>query len=221
MSKQDYLTEDPIISSQLFYCVSFFNKLNVKQSIDNNNDYREEVLNDTTKEEYYTEDNVFGLKIRGGFPTIDAARAHAKRLNEIDPYHNIYVMEGGKWGAFVMKEADSVNFVEQTEYANEQLNDMMKKYNENQDKAKVYHEYRKNQMVVKNIDDNLKNREDLLEQTKIELDNCTDKKERQSIKDKLVAIDEQISKMVDRKKEIQERETELAKSLNMGKLDPV
>jgi hypothetical protein len=83
MSKQDYLTEDPIISSQLFYCVSFFNKLNVKQSIDNNNDYREEVLNDTTKEEYSTENNVFGLKIRGGFPTLDGARAHAKRLNEI------------------------------------------------------------------------------------------------------------------------------------------
>ena len=36
MSKQDYLTEDPIISSQKYYCVSFFNKLNVKQTIDNN-----------------------------------------------------------------------------------------------------------------------------------------------------------------------------------------
>ena len=219
MSKQDYLNEDPIISSQQFYCVSFFNKLNVKQAIDNNNDYKEEVLNNTTKEDYSTEDNVFGLKIRGGFATLDDARAHAKRLNEIDPYHNIYVMEGGKWCAFAMKEADSVNLVEQTEYANEQLNEMMKKYNENQDKAKVYHEYRKNQMVIKNIEDNLKNREELLEQTKSELDNCTDKKDRQSIKDKLSTIDEQINKMLERKKEIQEREAELSKSLNIGKLE--
>lgn len=219
MSKQDYLTEDPIISSQKYYCVSFFNKLNVKQSIDNNNDYKEEVLNDAKKEEYSTENNVFGLKIRGGFSSLDDARAHAKRLNEIDPYHNIYVMEGGKWCAFAMKESDSVNLVEQTEYANEQLNDMMKKYNENQDKAKVYHEYRKNQMVVKNIDDNLRNREEQLEQSKQELDECTDKKARQTIKDKLAVIDEQINKMLERKKEIQDRDAELSKSLNIGELE--
>ena len=141
--------------------------------------------------------------------------------NKLDwtPYHNIYVMEGGKWCAFAMKEADSVNLVEQTEYANEQLNDMMKKYNENQDKAKVYHEYRKNQMIAKNIDENLKSREELLEQTKNELDKCSDKKERKSIKDKLAVIDEQINKMLERKNEIIERDRELSKSLNLGKLE--
>ena len=221
ISKQDYLTEDPEISSLKFYCVSFFNKFNVKQSIENNNDYKEEILNNTTKESYSTEENILGFKIRGGFTTLEDARAHAKRLSDIDPYHHIYVTEGGKWCAFIMKESDTNNFVEQTEYANDQLNDMMKKYNENQDKAKVYHEFRKNQMIVKNIDENLKNREELLEKTKGELDNCQDKKERQTMKEKLYTIDDQISKMLERKKELQERENELSKSLGMGKLDPI
>ena len=221
ISKQDYLTEDPVISSLKFYCVSFFNKFNVKQSIENNNDYKEEILNDTSKESYSTEENILGFKIRGGFSTIEDARAHAKRLSEIDPYHHIYVTEGGKWCAFIMKESDTNNFVEQTEYANDQLNDMMKKYNENQDKAKVYHEFRKNQMVVKNIDENLINREQLLDQTKQELDNCKDKKERQTIKEKLSNIDDQISKMLERKKELHDKESELSKTLGMGKLDPM
>jgi DNA repair exonuclease SbcCD ATPase subunit len=219
MQKQDYLTEDPIIPSLKYYCVSFFNKFNVKQSVENNNDYKEEVLNDKSKESYSTDENILGFKIRGGFSTLEDARSHAKRLSEIDPYHHIYVMEGGKWCAFVMKESDTNNYVEQTEYANDQLNDMMKKYNENQDKAKVYHEFRKNQMVAKNIDENIKNREDVLNETKLELDNCKNKKERLTLKEKLSTIDDQLNKMVERKKELQERENELSKTLGMGKLD--
>ena len=215
---QDYLDEDPVIPSQRYYCVSFFNKITVKQSIDNNNDYQEEVFGNTApKENYSTDNNVFGLKIRGGFPTLDDAKAHAKRLTEtIDPYHHVYVFDGGKWGGFVMKESDSNELVEQTEYTNNELNDMMKKYKENQDKAKVYHELRKNQMIVNNIDDNLRNREELLLQTKEELKNCDNRETRKTIKEKLASIDDQISKMQERKNELQTREKELTSALNMG-----
>lgn len=216
--KQDYLFEDPVIPSQQFFCVSFFNKFSVKQSIDNNNEYKEEVFKSTEKEEYSTDNNILGLKIRGGFATYPEAQAYGKKLSEIDPYHHVYVVDAGKWCAFIMKESDNNQFVEQTEYANDQLNDMMKKYNENQDKAKLYHELRKNQMVVNNLNENIKNREELLSQTKEELNNSLDKKQRESLKEKLGAIDEQISKMMDRKKELEEREKELADKLDMGKL---
>ena len=219
LQKEDFLTEDPIIPSLKYYCVSFFNKFNVKQTIENNNDYKEEIFSDNKKDTYSTDENILGFKIRGGFSTIEDAKNHAKKLSDIDPYHHIYVMEGGKWCAFIMKESDTNNFVEQTEYANDQLNDMMKKYNENQDKAKIYHEFRKNQLVVKNIDDNLKNRENLLEETKIEFDNCENKTDKQTIKEKLSSIDDQINKMLERKKELQERENELKKILNFGKLE--
>jgi len=216
--KQDYLFEDPVISSQQFYCVSFFNKFSVKQSVDNNNDYREEVFKSSDKEEYSTDNNILGLKIRGGFSTYADAQAYSKKLVEIDPYHHIYVIDGGKWCAFIMKESDNNQFVEQTEYANDQLNDMMKKYNENQDKAKLYHELRKNQMVVNNINENIKNREELLTQTKDEFNNSKDKKERETLKEKLSAIDDQISKMLERKQELEEKEKEIADKLDMGKI---
>jgi len=217
MSKQDYLYEDPVIPSQQFFCVSFFNKFNVKQSIDNNNDYKNEVLNDAIKEDYSVDNNILGLKIRGGFSNLPDARVHAKRLNELDPYHHVYVVDGGKWCAFIMKESDNNNFVEQTEYANDQLNDMMKKYNENQDKAKLYHELRKNELISNNINDNIKNREELLEQTKLELVD-SDKITRQTIKDKLVSIDDQISKMLERKDDIDKKSNELKIALDFGKL---
>jgi hypothetical protein len=217
MSKQDYLFEDPVIPSQQFFCVSFFNKFNVKQSIDNNNDYKKEILNDGVEESYSVDNNILGLKIRGGFSNLNDAKAHAKRLNEIDPYHHVYVVDGGKWCAFIMKESDNNNFVEQTEYANDQLNDMMKKYNENQDKAKLFHELRKNELMSKNIGDNIKNREELLEQTKLELEN-SDKTNRKSIKDKLASIDDQISKMLERKEELDKKSNELKNALDFGKL---
>jgi seryl-tRNA synthetase len=66
-----------------------------------------------------------------------------------------------------------------------------------------------------------KNREELLEHTKQELDNCTDKTNRVSIKEKLASIDDQLNKMLERKKELQEKENELSKTLGMGKLDPM
>lgn len=216
--KKDYLFEDPMIPSQQYYCVSFFNKFNVKQSVDNNNDYKAEVFKSNNKEDYSTDDNVLGLKIRGGFPTFPEARDYAKKLAEIDPYHHVYVIDAGKWCAFIMKENDNNQFVEQTEYANEQLNEMMKKYNENQDKAKLYHELRKNQMVVNNINENIKNREDLLLQTKDEYNNCTDKKQRETLKDRLSAIDDQINKMLERKRELEDKEKELSDKLDLGKL---
>jgi DNA repair exonuclease SbcCD ATPase subunit len=217
--KQDYLFEDPIIPSQQWYCVSFFNKFSVKQSIDNNNDYKEEILKSTEKEDYSTENNVLGFKIRGGFATYDDAKNHAKQLSGLDPYHHIYVFEGGKWGAFIMKESDNRAYVEQTEYANDELNDMMKKYNENQDKAKIYHEMRKNQLVVNNLNENIKNREEVLSQTKDEFDNTKDKTQRETLKEKLASLDEQINKMLERKKELEDKEKEFSVKLDIGKLD--
>lgn len=216
--KQDYLFEDPVIPSQQFFCVSFFNKFAVKESIDNTNDYRSEVFNSADKEEYSTANNILGLKIRGGFPTFDEAKAYGKKLNELDPYHHVYVVDAGKWCAFIMKETDTKDFVEQTEYANDELNNMMKKYNENQDKAKLYHELRKNQMMVNNINENIKNREELLAQTKEDFNNCRDRTERDTLKSKLAAIDDQINKMNERKVELEQKEKELADKLDMGKL---
>lgn len=217
MSKVDYLTEDTINpNDQLFICVSFFSKHYVKQSIDNINDYIDE-LKKGTKEEYSTDDNVLAFKFRGAYRTFDEAAKHAEQLRNLDPSHHIYIMEGSKWCAFKIKDDDK--YIEQTEHANSELNDMMKKYEENQIKAKLYHEFRKNQLVKQSLEENLTNRMKNIEETNNELTNITDKIERKKLKDKKIMLEEQIEKLEEKKREIDEQSKELELKLKLGQPD--
>lgn len=194
-NKIDYLTEDTINPpNQNFICVSFFSKNYVKQAIDNNNDYRKE----EEKEDYSTDNNVLAFKFRGAFSTYDEACDHAKKLRDVDSYHNVYVMENGKWSAFMIDDTDK--YVKQTEHANEELNDMMKKYNENNIKAGLYHEFRKNELISKNLEENLLGRNKILDEINIELaDTHLDNK---SLVEKKSVIEEEIRKLVEKKEEI-------------------
>jgi polyhydroxyalkanoate synthesis regulator phasin len=197
MSKVDYLTEDTINPpNQDFICVSFFSKNYIKQSIDNNNEYKTA----DEKETYSTDDNIFSLKFRGAFGSYEEACKHAEKLRSVDPYHNVYVMESGKWCAFMIDDNDK--YVKQTEHANEQLNDMMKKYMENQEKAKLYHEFRKNQLVTKSLEENLENRISSIKEVTDTLLTVTDKSERTKIKERKSILEEQIRKLEDKKQEL-------------------
>lgn len=214
MSKVDYLTEDTINPpDQQFVCVSFFSKNYIKQAIDNNNEYRKE----EEKETYSTEDNVFALKFRGAFSTYESACKHAEKLRSVDPDHNVYVMDNGKWCAFMIDDNDK--YVKQTEHANEQLNDMMKKYMENQEKAKLYHEFRKNQLVKQSLEENLQNRLASIEETNNELKDVTDKEERRKLKNKKESIEEQIRKLEEKKLDIEEQTKNLEDKLKLGQIE--
>jgi Family of unknown function (DUF5832) len=79
------------------------------------------------KNEFTT--TVRGLKIRGTYSTYEEAAARAKRLQRNDPIHNIYVAEVGKW---IPWDPD-VTEVKEQEYAEDQLNTLMKKYKENEE----------------------------------------------------------------------------------------
>jgi hypothetical protein len=214
MSKIDYLTEDTINPpDQQFICVSFFSKNYIKQAIDNNNEYRKE----EEKESYSTEDNVFAFKFRGAFSTYEAACKHAEKLRSVDQHHNVYVMENGKWCAFKIDDDDK--HVKQTEHANDQLNDMMKKYMENQEKAKLYHEFRKNQMVQKSLEENLENRIQNMNETEQLLKETTDKSERKKLKEKRETIEEQIKKLEERKLDLDTQSKLLEDKLKLGQLN--
>jgi len=214
MSKKDYLTEDTINpNDQLWACVSFFSKHFVKQSVENINDYKDE-LKQGEKEEYSTDDDVLAFKFRGAYRTFEEASKHAEQLRDLDSSHHVYVMECSKWCAFKIK--DDNNYIEQTEHSNAELNDMMKKYEENQIKAKLYHEFRKNQMIKQSVDENLENRLKSIEETNIELSNETDKGERRKLKDKKTNLEEQIQKLEDKKKDIEEQTKNLELKLKLG-----
>lgn len=80
-----------------------------------------------TKNEFRT--TVRGLKVRGVYSSQPEAVARSKKLQRTDPLHNIFVGEVGKWLPWDPEPSD----VPEQEYAEDQLNTLMKKYKENEE----------------------------------------------------------------------------------------
>lgn len=80
-----------------------------------------------TKNEFRT--TVRGIKVRGVFSSQAEAVARSKKLQRSDPIHNIFVGEVGKWLPWDPEPSQ----VAEQEYAEEQLNTLMKKYKENEE----------------------------------------------------------------------------------------
>ena len=72
---------------------------------------------------------VRGLKIRGSYGSQEEASARAKKLQKSDGVHNIFVGEVGRW----LPWDPSPNNVQEQEYAEDQLNTLMKSYKDNEE----------------------------------------------------------------------------------------
>ena len=176
MSTVDYLTEDSLLpSDQKFVCISF-----LKPSKEDN----------TT---------LSGIKIRGVFGEYDSACKHAKKMQDVDPYHHVFVGEMGKWLPY--DPDPESKFVKDAVYANEQLNGMMKSYMDNQEKAKVFHEQRKNEMIRENLVNNMTNQKDTIKDLQKQMENA-DMSEQKSLEETIASIEDKINKMEDKKKHI-------------------
>ena len=141
----DYLDEDPLLTNQKYVCVSFLTPNQVKT------DKKIEVL---------------GLKIRGVYDTFEEAQKRANKIRNFDPAFNVYVGEVGKWLAF----NDDPELAKDEDYSNKELNKLMKNYKEQQERAKDYHEERKQTMIDKATVDkknNLEKQNDLNEAKQI------------------------------------------------------
>ena len=124
----DYLMEDPIIPGQLWACLSFLSPETLKNC------------------------NVRAIKIRGVFSTRKEAEAKAKELSKLDPDFHIFVGEVGKWLPW---DPDATS-VEDQRYNEPIVQDIMKKYKENQKKGAAAENYRKEQMREKAIEEEAK-----------------------------------------------------------------
>lgn len=100
------------------------------------------------EDKFYAKNNfqttVRGLKIRGTYSTQEEATVRAKKLQKNDPIHNIFVAEVGKW----LPWDPSPNDIENQEYAEDQLNTLMKGYKENEEARDNF--YSKNPEAKKN-----------------------------------------------------------------------
>lgn len=121
--KIDYLFEDPVLRGQEFALVSIVGP-HMKQKCD-----------------------VWGMKVRGVADTLDTAKQMVQRLMKIDNNYDVYIVETGKFFPLNV-EPMSVNNVE---YQNEQLNNLMKSYLENRRAAEDSWLERKNKMVEEAI----------------------------------------------------------------------
>ena len=137
-----------------------------------------------------------GIKISGCFESESSANDHSSALRDINESFNVLVGKLYEWSPF-NPDPDSVEAGE-SEYADPQLNETMKKKKENEHKAKLYHEYRKNETIKKNI-------EDLINNKKKEL---SDKSKDESLKTS--TLEEQIKKLEDKMKQYEDKEKELA-----------
>jgi hypothetical protein len=79
-----------------------------------------------------------GLKIRGVYGNTKEAELKAKKLQTKDKYHNIFIGEVGKWLPWDPQPHE----VTEQEYAQDQLNTLMRKYKENEDNREKFFEER-------------------------------------------------------------------------------
>jgi len=82
---------------------------------------------------------VQGVKVRGVYDTYNEAVHRCKTLQKIDPSFNVYVGQVGFWLPWDPEPSE----IADQEYADEQLNTLMKKYKENEQKRdELYQEHK-------------------------------------------------------------------------------
>ena len=187
MSSTDYLTEDSLLpKDQNFVCISFLSDPENKLTLT-------------------------GVKVRGVFRDVESASAHAKKLQSVDPAHNIFVGSMGKWLAY--DPDTTTEAAGNPEYANEQLNNIMKGYLDNQEKSKLFHEERKLKNIREGIESAIETSTSKVKDIQQEILESKDDANIQSLKDKLESINKQIKELTEKKDDINKQEKSVSKKL--------
>ena len=151
MSKKiDYLTTDPEIPGQRWVCLSFLTPELVKME---------------------KNCNVRSVKVRGVYSSEEEAKDRCEKLQKLDGLHNVYIAPVGKWLPWCDDPEKATDF----EYAESELNKLMKAYQKNQENAKMMHEERKNEMIKKNNEEAERQKEiNLQKEEDVNVDEVTD-----------------------------------------------
>ena len=95
------------------------------------------------EEEFYAlndfRTSVRGIKVRGVYGNPKEAELKAKKLQNKDKYNNIFIGDVGKWLPWDPQPHE----VKEQEYAQDELNNLMRKYKENEDNKDKFFEERK------------------------------------------------------------------------------
>lgn len=168
--KEDFLEVDQSLPGQNYVCMSFVSPENIlkdknvfymqsflksfvnKLNVDNNlkleyenvkNEYEQFIYEhkDKIEEQFNTENNnqtsVRGVKIRGTYDTYREAEVRSKVLQKLDINHNIFIGQVGYWLPW---DPDPNSDKLTSEYQEEQLNNLMKEYNNNQEQKDLFYQ---------------------------------------------------------------------------------
>lgn len=120
VSVEDFLDEDPVISNQKFFVMSY-------------------ILPEESKNEL---SNPI-IKVRGSYSTIEDCEKRIEKLKNLDKYNNMFICEVGKYGALLPESEFQNNDEIDVKYREAMLNTLVKEYKENKDKTDQEFEKRK------------------------------------------------------------------------------
>jgi len=95
----------------------------------------------TEKNDFLT--NVRGIKVRRVFSNLEEAQMFTKVLQRKYPRDNLYIGKVGCW----LPWDPSENVMPEVEYAEKELNEMMRKYKENEVNKDIFFDERKNEKI--------------------------------------------------------------------------
>ena len=188
--KEDYLEVDDPINGQSYVCLSFVSPENMIQNkeafktakflqsiakekekdfkyfYNQYNDFmykhHDSIQRDFDKDNKM-KTNIRGVKVRGVFQTEEEARRKAKSLQSKDTSFNVFIGPVGYW----LPWDPCADNVAEEEFMNDQLNEMIKKYKENEiNKDKLYEEDKRDKIKRAEEDNEAKDKERELESEK-------------------------------------------------------
>ncbi len=168
---EDFLTVDSTIPGQNYVCLSFISPekvikrredffytkfiqhvLNNRERMLNKDSYTVEEVTEMIEDfrfgqseavdREFDEQNNFqtstrGVKVRGVYDTLREAQVRSEQIRKRDPNHNVFVGQVGYW----LPWDPDFQKIKDVNYQETQLNDLMRKYNENlQARDEVYNE---------------------------------------------------------------------------------
>ena len=137
---------------------------------------REEKLNEEYNESVDFKTSTRGVKVRGVYDTLREAQVRAKVLQKRDKKHNVFVGQIGYW----LPWDPNPDSVQDQEYQEGQLNQLMNKYNENCETREDFYEQEKEEKIKKAKEEN--RRVNNSERSEFELNTNKDKEKIDNIR---------------------------------------
>mgnify|MGYP006424694485 CR=1 FL=1 len=156
-------------------------------------------------------------RIGGVYNTYEKACERAKEIQQQDPAFSVYVGDMGRWLPF--DPAPDSHMIEETEYADEKLNELMKGYHANQQKAQIFHEYRKNNKMLENINENLTEGHKNKNEITTKLKKAKTMNEVTTLTNSLENIESQMKRMTSKLKDLELKQSNLQQKLGTSSIE--